>query len=263
MRSHPRGARDLVGDRQAGARHRPDRAPSSRPAPIVPIREYGADVNRRHRPNPGVSNPGGHRGRTRRSPRGMLPAGRRRHPCRRTRIPRCAAFGSALSVVALILLLTGFGRITARMEISGSIVAWTWAFSRFTVALSDLEDAELVEKGSPASGGSWAGFLGGGVVAAAAWWVVGLAAAFLRSGPSLGPLDLVVIKRHGGAVEVQPISAWSTRSSRSQADEALHAVRAAIAASARRRPPEPPPLSMIRHDAWDPAPATGEAPPEG
>ncbi len=171
--------------------------------------------------------------------------------------------GLALSVVALILLLTGFGRITARMEISGSIVAWTWAFSRFTVALSDLEDAELVEKGSPASGGSWAGFLGGGVVAAAAWWVVGLAAAFLRSGPSLGPLDLVVIKRHGGAVEVQPISAWSTRSSRSQADEALHAVRAAIAASARRRPPEPPPLSMIRHDAWDPAPATGEAPPEG
>ena len=165
-------------------------------------------------------------------------------------------FGLALSVVALITLLTGLGRMTARMELSETSVAWTWTFSRFEVALSDLADAELVEKGSPASGASWAGFLGGGLIVAAAWWIVELAAAFVRSGPSLGPLELVVIKRHGGAAEVRPISAWSTHASRSQANAALHAVRTAIAASARRRPPGPPPPSMIRHDAWDP-PAEG------
>ncbi len=159
--------------------------------------------------------------------------------------------GLTLSVVALILLLTGLGRVTARMKISETRVAWTWALSRFEVALTDLEDADLVEKGSPASGSSGAGFLGGGLLAAAVWWIVELAAAFVQSGPSLGPLDLVVVKRHGGTMEVKPISAWSTQASRAQADEAVRALRTAIAASARRSPPGRPPPSMIRHDAWD------------
>jgi hypothetical protein len=167
--------------------------------------------------------------------------------------------GLALCVIALILLLTGLGRMTARLEINETSVAWHWALSRFEVPLADLEDAELVEKGSPASGASWAGFLAGGLFAAAVWWIVELAAAFVTSGPSLGPLDLVVIKRHGVAVEVKPISAWSTRSSRAQANEAVDCLKTAIASSVRRRPPEPPPPSMIRYDAWDPANDTGGA----
>jgi len=164
--------------------------------------------------------------------------------------------GLALSVTALILLLTGLGRMTARLEINETSVAWHWALSRFEVPLADLEDADLVEKGSPSSGASWAGFLAGGLFAAAVWWIVELAAAFLSRGPSLGPLDLVVIKHHGVAVEVRSISAWSTRSSRAQADEAVRAVKTAIASSAARVPLGPPPPSMIRHDAWD-------TPPEG
>jgi hypothetical protein len=156
--------------------------------------------------------------------------------------------GVAISVVGLILALTGLGRMAARLEVTATTVVWTWAFSRHELPLSELEDAALVEKGSPASGASWAGFLGGGFLGVLAWWLVELVAAFVSSEPSIGAYDLVVYKHHGAPVEMKPISSWSTRSSHSQADQALQAVRAAITASARLTT-QPQHLRILQHDA--------------
>jgi hypothetical protein len=156
--------------------------------------------------------------------------------------------GLAICVVALILLFTGLGRLTAQLQITDTTVQWQWGFARHAVALADLEDADLVEKGSPASGNSWAGFLGGGFLAVLAWWFVELASAFIASEPTLGPLELVLIKYHGAPVAIEPISAWSTRSSRSQANEALQALNVAIARSPR---PSSPRLPILQHDTWD------------
>ena len=160
--------------------------------------------------------------------------------------------GLTLSVVALIILLSGVGRVTSRFELSATQVTWRWTFSKSAVKLVDLEDADLVEKGSPGSGASWAGFLAGGLFGMAVWWLLDLAVAFLSSEPSLGPLELVLIKRHGGAVAVKPISAWSTRSSHSQAGDAVRAIKQAISASADRVSPPAPPLAALRYDEWDP-----------
>ena len=156
--------------------------------------------------------------------------------------------GLAIFVAGLILVLTGLGRMTARLEITHSCVVWTWAFSRHEVPLTELEDAALVEKGSPASGASWAGFLGGGFLSALAWWFVELVAAFVGSEPSLGALDLVLIKHHGTPLEIKAVSSWSTRHSHSQANEALQAVKTAIISSQHRAPQGP---RILRHDAWE------------
>jgi hypothetical protein len=156
--------------------------------------------------------------------------------------------GLAISIVGVMLLLSGLGRMTARLEVTGTGVAWTWSFSRHELAFDDLDDAALVEKGSPASGGAWAGVLGGGFVSAVAWWLLDTVSAFVHSEPSLGSVELVLIKRYGGPVEVKPISAWSTRSSHSQANEALGVVQTAIAGSAR---PAPHRLPILRDDAWE------------
>ncbi len=161
--------------------------------------------------------------------------------------------GLFISVVGLCLCLTGLGRVTARMEVTETCVAWTWAFSRHEVPFTELEDAALVEKGSPASGASWAGFLGGGFISSMVWWLVELVSDVVTSEPSLGAYDLVLIRHHGASSEVKPISAWSTRSSHSQANEALEVVRAAIASSPGRAPEGP---RILRHDAWDPPKAS-------
>ena len=159
--------------------------------------------------------------------------------------------GLAIAIVALTILIVGLGRVTARLELTSTEVRWKWTFSGFRAALTELDDADLVEKGSPASGASWAGFLGGGFYGVFIWWVLELVVAFFTSEPSLGPLELVVIKHHGGAVAVPPISAWSTRSSHSEANEAVRAIKAAISASAGRSPTATPPSAVLRYDAWD------------
>jgi hypothetical protein len=159
--------------------------------------------------------------------------------------------GLALMVVGTFTLLTGTARVTARVELSETQVTWRWSFARFRVPLADLEDAALVEKGSPASGSSWAGFLGGGLFGVLALWVIDLAAGFLSSEPTLGPLELMVIKHHGGAVAVKPISAWSTRNSHSEANNAVRAIKKAIDSSARREPSPARQPAALRHDAWD------------
>jgi len=159
--------------------------------------------------------------------------------------------GLTLSVLGLAIFVGGLGRITARLELSSTRVTWKWTFSKFEVSLTDLVDAALVEKGSPAPGASGAGFLGGGFYGVFIWWLLDLGVAFLSSEPSLGPLELVVIKRYGGAVSVKPISTWSSTSSHSEANDAVQAIKHAIANSADRMTPSAPPLAELRYDAWD------------
>jgi hypothetical protein len=156
--------------------------------------------------------------------------------------------GLAISVVGLTVLLTGLGRMTARLEVTETSVDWTWALSKHEVPLIELEDAALVEKGSPASGASWAGFLGGGFLSVLVWWLVELVASFVTGEPSLGAFDLVVVKQHGAPIEVKTISSWSTSHSHSQANEALQVVKAAIASTPRQVPQSP---GILRHDAWE------------
>jgi hypothetical protein len=157
--------------------------------------------------------------------------------------------GLAVGLVGLVVVFSGLSRTTARLEVGETSVAWTWGFARHEVQLVELEDAALVEKGSPASGASWAGFLGGGFAGVLAWWLLDLVMAFFGSEPSLGPLDLVLLKHHGEPVEVQPISAWSTRSSHSEANRALDDLKAAIGRSAPDRKPSGP--RILRTDEWD------------
>ena len=156
--------------------------------------------------------------------------------------------GLTVSVVAVLLVVSGLGRITARLEVHPGKVTWSWNFSHHQIPLAELEDAALVEKGSPAAGASWAGFLGGGFLSVLAWWLVDVAHGFFGSEPSLGSLDLVVIRHHGVPVEVKAISAWSTHSSHSQANAALRVLKAAIASSGH--PPEPGPRILL-HDEWE------------
>jgi hypothetical protein len=156
--------------------------------------------------------------------------------------------GIALGVLGVILGVTGLGRITARMEITRSHVVWTWSFSRSQLPFDDLDDAALVEKGAPASGGAWAGFLGGGITWVVAWWLFDVARAFVSSEPTLGPLELVAIRHYGGPVSIKPIGAWSTHDSHSQARQALGHLQAAIHASSHRAPVVP---DILRTDQWE------------
>jgi len=148
--------------------------------------------------------------------------------------------GLVMTVLGAVLIVSGLGRATARMDITRTHLTWTWSFSRHELALEDLNDAALVEKGAPASGAEWSGFLGRGIVAVAGWWLVAggwwlyeTAWAQFMSEPSLGNAELVWIEHHGGPVSVKPIGAWTTSDSHSEANRALGSLQAAIAASAR------------------------------
>jgi len=155
--------------------------------------------------------------------------------------------GLAICVVGLLLIVSGMGRMTARMEVTGTTLAWTWDLARHELAIDDLVDAALVEKGSPTAAGASAGLLGAGLTGVATLWLYDAVVSFVRSTPTLGTVELVLIKRYGGPVEVTPISAWSTPSALSQANEALAAVQSAIAGSDR---PKSRRLPILRNDAW-------------
>jgi hypothetical protein len=162
--------------------------------------------------------------------------------------PNALPLGIAICVVGLMMLITGLGRMTARVVLTPTEVLWRWSFSGQRIALGDLVDCALVEKGSPASGASGAGILGGGFISVLTWWLVDAASGLARSKPSLGSLELVAIKRYGGPVPIRAISAWSTPSSHSQASEALLALQTAIHTATR---PEPETLPILRSDRWD------------
>ncbi len=97
--------------------------------------------------------------------------------------------GTAVLVSAVLFVVSGLGRITARLDVHPDKITWKWNFSQHEIALADLEGAAHVEKGSPAAGASWAGFLGGGFSTVLAWWLMDVTAAFCGSDPSLGSLD--------------------------------------------------------------------------
>ena len=156
--------------------------------------------------------------------------------------------GIAVGLVGLIVLLTGLSRMTARMEIGKSHLTWVWSFSKQTLALEDLDDAALVVKGAPSSGSAWAGFLGGGFVGVLAWSLFDRCWRFVSSEPSLGSVELIVVKHYGGPVPIKPIGAWSTRPSHSEAAQALDSLRTAIASSTRRQPVV---SRILRTDAWE------------
>jgi hypothetical protein len=163
-------------------------------------------------------------------------------------VHRALPLGLATCVVGVILVPTGLGRMTARMEITKTHLIWTWSFSKQMLALEDLDDAALVEKGAPASGASWAGFMGGGLAGVLAWWLFDVGVAFFTSEPSLGSVELIAVKHYGGPVPIKPIGAWSSRPSHSDANQALQCLKSAIASSARRKPTA---ASVLSIDAWD------------
>ena len=156
--------------------------------------------------------------------------------------------GVTLAVLGVALFLSGLSRTTARMTVTRTQVRWTWSFATQELALEELDDAALVEKGAPASGAAWAGFLAGGLAGVLAWWLFDVAAAFVSSEPSLGPVELVAIRHYGAPVSIKPIGAWSSRASHSEANQALQYLQAAIAASPRHPRKE---LPILRTDDWE------------
>ena len=165
--------------------------------------------------------------------------------------------GLLVLLVGAYLMISGLGRVTARLEVCSDRVRWRWYFSWHAVELREIEDAALVEKGSTASGASWSGFLGGGFVSVFIWWVGELVCSVFGNEPSIGSVELVVIRHHGSPVEVRPISVWSTRSSHSQANQALDAVKSAIEVG----PSAPAQNWQLLHDQWESPEPEQSAPP--
>jgi hypothetical protein len=161
-----------------------------------------------------------------------------------------------LLLVGAYLVISGLGRVTARLEVCSDRVRWRWSFSWHELELRELEDAALVEKGSPASGASWSGYLAGGFTWVFIWWIGELVYSVFSNEPSLGPVELVLIPRHGTPEEVRPITAWSSRQSHSQAKKALDAVRSAIMITA----PAPAQNWHLLHDEWE-SPEPQQVPP--
>lgn len=143
--------------------------------------------------------------------------------------------GIAVAVVGLLIGVSSLGRATARLEVHVGHLRWRWGLAAHTVDLGDLEDAALVEKGSPASGSAWAGFLAGGVDWVFFWWFFDWATGLLRSDPVAGTSVLVVVKRYGGPVPIPAIGGWPSGKSQRECSEALLVVQSAIRAASARK----------------------------
>jgi hypothetical protein len=165
--------------------------------------------------------------------------------------------GMAIVFVGVLLFAGGLGRVTARLEICADRMRW-WYFGRHEIPLQDLVDAALVEKGAPASGAAWAAYLPGGLPGVLTWWLGELAYSGFSNEPSLGPVELVAMQRHGVPVEVRAIGAWSTRASHSEANRAVQALKTAIAAAA---PPTRASRQLL-HDGWEEPRPGGPTSPE-
>jgi hypothetical protein len=146
------------------------------------------------------------------------------------RRPAGLPLGLAVGCVGAYLIVGGAGRLASWLEVGPGAIRWAWSFSRHEIPVTALVDAALVEKGSPASGGAWGGFLGGGLDGVIAWWLLGVAGSVSRRSPTLGSRVLVVIRHHGGRVEIPVIGSRGTDAGQSEAAVALAAVQGAIRA---------------------------------
>jgi hypothetical protein len=138
--------------------------------------------------------------------------------------------GLLLGLIGVYFAFSGAGRMAAWFEVSQDAIRWTWSFSRHELRVTDLVDAALVEKGAPAPGGEWAGFIGGGFDGVIAWWLLGLGHSVLQTSPAMGSRVLMVLRVHGGPVHIPVIGTWGTAASHTEASLALAAVQEAIRA---------------------------------
>jgi len=140
------------------------------------------------------------------------------------------AFGLAAVVLGLVLVATGLGRVTSRLEVHGTELVWVWSFSRHRVPYAELSEAALVEPGAPDSGGESAGFIGGGLLAVVGWKLFAIGRSLVASGPTLGAYALVVLRHHGPPVRILPIGSFAARPEFSEAGAARRAVQGALEA---------------------------------
>jgi len=143
--------------------------------------------------------------------------------------------GIAVGILGLLIGISSLGRVTSTLEVHFDHISWRWGLATHALDLDDLVDASLVEKGSPSSGSSWAGFLAGGIDWVFLWWFFDWATALFRSDPVAGTSVLVVVKRYGGPVPIPAISGWSSGQSHRESSEALFVVQSAIRAASARK----------------------------
>ena len=172
--------------------------------------------------------------------------------------------GLVFVLVGVLLVIGGLGRLTARLEVRATVCGGAGRSGR-TRSHCRSSRTPPSSRRDHQWGGSWAGFLGGGLLGVGffgvfLWWLAELAYSVVGSEPTLGGLDLVVMKRRGGPVEVKPISVWSTRSSNSQANQALDAVKTAIAMCTSPESEPVPHSRQLLHDEWEPTDPGEEVP---
>ncbi len=134
----------------------------------------------------------------------------------------------AIGFLGLLLVLSGTGRIAAKLEVHPDKVVWWWSFSKHHHSLADLTEACLVEPGNPSSGGVWTAFIGGGLLAVGAWWLLAVAYSMYKAEPTLGTRTLVIVPRVGAAVRIRPIGTFATGLGSPQAFAAQQATEEAI-----------------------------------
>jgi hypothetical protein len=137
-------------------------------------------------------------------------------------------FGVAIAFLGLLLVFTGAGRVTAKMEVHPDKVVWWWSFAKHEHPIGNLTEATLVEPGAPRSGGEWSGFIGGGFAAVFAWWLLSLAYSGFKAEPTLGSRTLMIVPHFGAPLRIWPIGTFATGLGSPQAFAAQQAIQQAI-----------------------------------
>jgi hypothetical protein len=138
------------------------------------------------------------------------------------------AGGAAIIFVGLFLVFTGTGRMTAKLELHPDKVVWTWSFSSHHHPVAGLEDASLVEPGSPAQGAAWNAWIAGGFASVGTWWLLSLLRSVSKADPTIGTRQLELIPHFGAPIRIRAIGTYATGVGSSQAYAAEMAVKQAI-----------------------------------
>ena len=138
------------------------------------------------------------------------------------------ALWACVGAFGLVVGGSGVSRLLARLEIHDTKLIWTWAFITHEHPLSDLTEADLVERGSPKPGASWAGFLGGGLLGVATIFLIDLWSGMFEAGPTLGSRSLIVQRKFGSPLEIRAIGTFAAENHISEASTAQIAVQNAI-----------------------------------